>query len=135
MTITVTRQQRRALEKDNLRWPEKLREVPPDQWPLFPSGPAKPVRVLRSREFLVQVYTVTGGGLRLTANRSTLRGDGRWDDRIEWDELQRLKAEAGYGTCWALEVYPPDDEVVNVGNLRHLWLLPCAPAFAWRRQP
>jgi hypothetical protein len=30
-----------------------------------------------------------------------------------------------------VEVYPPDEAVVNVANIRHLWLLAEAPAYAW----
>jgi hypothetical protein len=33
---------------------------------------------------------------------------------------------------WAVEIYPADGDVVAVANMRHLWLLPEAPAFAWR---
>jgi hypothetical protein len=29
-------------------------------------------------------------------------------------------------------VYPPVDEIVNVANMRHLWLLDEAPPYAWR---
>lgn len=45
----------------------------------------------------------------------------------------RLKAECGRGDKWAVELYPPDEAVVNVANIRHLWLLPEPPAFGWNR--
>ena len=32
-----------------------------------------------------------------------------------------------------LEIYPPDDQVIDVANMRHLWLLDEAPAYAWRK--
>lgn len=135
--IGVSRQQRRAmnrrLQKDNRTWKAVLAEVPPEMWPEWQQRAHPPVRVLRSTDFLVQVYDHESA-IRLSICRTSLRGDGRWDDGITWDELQRIKAEAGYGDRWAIEVYPPDEDVVNVGNLRHLWLTD-APKFAWRRDP
>ena len=126
----TTRQQRKALEKENLRWPEKLvllrdATLPPHQDPKF-------FCAMRSRQFLVQLFSEPRGIIRLSASRSILRGDGLWEDGITWDELQRLKAEAGYGDRFAVEVYPADTDVVNVGNLRHLWILPEPLEFAWR---
>lgn len=126
--IIRTRQERKALERENLRWPEHLVPVGAGAHPS-----EKFTRVLRSRRFLVQEFVEPGGIVRLSINRTTLRGDGRWDDGITWDELQRLKAEAGYGDRFAVEVYPADGDVVNEGNLRHLWILPEPLAFAWRR--
>lgn len=123
----------RQLQRDNAGWPEALVEIPRDRWPAWPHGDRPPARVLRSRTFLVQVFLERDDVVRLSVSRASLRTDGRWDDGITWDELQRLKAEAGYGARWAVEVYPPDPEVVNVGNLRHLWLVD-EPAFAWRRR-
>lgn len=89
--------------------------------------------MLRSRGFLVQEFAEADGVIRLSINRTELRGDGRWTDGITWDELQRLKREAGHGDRVAVEVFPPDSDVVNVANVRHLWLLRGAPAFMWKR--
>lgn len=129
--IIVSRQQRKALERENLRWPEHLVEIPRASLPPHQDG--KFVRVMRSRQFLLQEFIEPDGITRLSVSRSTLRGDGRWEDGITWDELQRVKAEAGYGDRFAVEVYPADADVVNVGNLRHLWILPAPLAFAWSR--
>jgi hypothetical protein len=46
--------------------------------------------------------------------------------------LQRLKAECGYADRDAVEVYPRERDVVNVANLRHLWVMREPLAFAWR---
>lgn len=88
--------------------------------------------LFRSRQFLLQVFHDKNGGLRLSVNRTEY--DERkqsWREDISWDELQRLKAEAGFADRWAVEIYPAADAVVNVANMRHLWLLGEAPAFAW----
>jgi hypothetical protein len=78
------------------------------------------------------VFAPENGAIRLSVCRARMGKNGRWEDGITWDQLQRLKAECGYADSWAAEIFPPDAQVVNVGNLRHLWLLPEAPAFAWR---
>lgn len=125
--MSLARQQRKAAEKENREHPRRLTEVPRSQWPSEPEGL---VRVWRSRDFLVQAYIETNA-MRLSVCRTTRRG-GRWQDGITWDDLQRLKAEAGFGDAWAVELFPPDDATVNVANMRHLWLLKEPPDFGWR---
>lgn len=128
----ITREMRRQLERDNAKQPEALVQVAREAWPANyrPPGIAE---VWRSRGFLVQVYEPVHGAERLSVLRTTVdAAQERWKDGITWDELQRLKRECGRGARWAVEIYPEDAEVVNVGNLRHLWVLPEAPPFAWR---
>lgn len=43
---------------------------------------------------------------------------------LSWDELQEVKREAGFGDATAIEVYPPDDEIVDEVRMRHLWVMP-----------
>jgi hypothetical protein len=128
-----TRAQRKEIERENRRWPEQLQSIPKDEWPADPFEVAPRFAMHRSRRFLVQCFR-DNGFVRLTVNRTD------WDERakafrdgISWDDLQRLKAEAGYADAWAVEIYPPELEIVNVAPMRHLWLLPEAPAFCWLR--
>lgn len=125
---------RRHLRDENARWPAQLYVVEPAAWP--PSMPFGVERVLRSRTFLVQVYQphVPTGAIRLSVCRTELAADGaRWKDDITWEELQRLKGEAGFADREAVEVFPPDTSIVNVANMRHLWVLPAGErmAFSW----
>ena len=134
---TTNRELRRMLEAENAKWPRALREVPRDDWPpacqtMSASGRG-PHRVFRSRDFLVQVHDAPYAVGRLTISRTTL-GKDRWNDGISWDDLQRLKAEAGYSGMAAVEVFPPDCDVVNVANMRHLWILAEPPAYMWRQE-
>ena len=131
----VTRDMRRQLRRDNMKWPIELREIPQDDWPdSLRSAPLRehPKRVWRSRRFLVMLFQPTIERTRLSVCHTEHDGD-RWRDGIGWNDLQRLKREAGYGDVWAVEIYPDDREVVDVADMRHLWLLPEAPPFAWRR--
>lgn len=136
MTIQqqLNRAQRREankhLQAESARLPLSLQEVPSTQWP--ERRPAGLVRVWRSRSFMVQEYAEVAGAVRLSVNRASIGKGGHWEEDITWDELQRLKAECGYASRWAVEVYPDEAAVVNVANMRHLWLLSEAPPFAWK---
>lgn len=134
MSFITTRAQRRELERENARRPVALAPVPRSEWPaVFSTHPRAPVAVWRSRDFLVQQFEApTPAICRLSISRTSMKGD-RWADGITWDDLHRLKAEAGFGDAWAVELFPADGDVVNVANIRHLWLLPAAPEFAWTR--
>jgi len=132
MSIITTRAERRELERENARRPVALAPVPRSEWPAdLANRPGAPSAVWRSRDFLVQQFEAPAPALyRLSILRTSVHGD-RWADGITWDDLQRLKAEAGFADACAVELFPADTEVVNVANIRHLWILPAAPAFAW----
>lgn len=118
-------QMRRDFQNENRKRGSILVEV-------HKSG-TNPIRALASRFFFVQVYR-DNGFIRLSINRTELDNDGNWRAGITWDELMQCKGEAGYGDKWAVEVYPPVEAVVNVANMRHLFLLDEAPEFAWKKE-
>lgn len=136
MSIVTTRAQRRQLARESAKQPAALREVPRHEWPIE-QRTRGPQRVWRSRDFLVQEYAETDPVLvRLSVLRTTIDPKaGRWADGITWDVLQRLKREAGYGDADAVEVFPRDSDVVNVANMRHLWVMAGPLGFAWRNRP
>lgn len=105
----------------------------------LPAGarPAHLTAAWRNRHFLVQIFDDPNGYTRLSVNRTSLLAgrDASWVDGITWDELMAAKAAVGYGDAWCAEAYPPDADVVNVANLRHLFVLPTAPAWAWEKTP
>lgn len=124
---------KRYLRAENRKWSAELKEVPRESWPPMDRQSQQILtRVLRSKTFMVQVF-VEGAHVRLSVNRTEVNGKGQWVDGITWDELMRLKREAGYGDRWAVEVYPADGDTVNVANMRHLFVLSEAPAYAWKR--
>lgn len=109
-----------------------LARVPIDQWPLnaFVAGDP-PSEVWLSRTFLVQVYP--GAPERISVNRTARDSQaGRLVDGITWDELMECKRQIGRCDRWAVELYPADGLVVDVANMRHLWLLDEAPSWAWK---
>lgn len=130
--MTITRAMRRAFQAEQARQPERLRNVPHEEWPtVLQSLILPPHEVWRSRHFLVQIYREPSDFRRITVNRAALTDNGEWVAAITWDELQRLKDEIGLGEWWAVECYPPNSEVINVANIRHLWLLPDPPPYGW----
>lgn len=125
----------RQLEQKNRRYPIRLIRVPETEWPTVPEGVTPPSCVLRSREFLVLFYPETNGVTRLSIKRTNFNPEtGVWEDDISWDDLQLLKHEAGFGHLAAVEVFPPNSDVVNVASMRHLWILPAPPAFMWKAE-
>lgn len=106
-----------------------FKEIPQAQWPSFPPGLC---RVFKSDEFLVQEYKSESGQLRLSVNaiKRTVKG---WKDGITWEQLQHIKRMIGYANRCAIEVFPPDKDLVNVANMRHLWIVDM-PDFAWKNK-
>lgn len=121
-----------ALAVGRARASECLQPIFKADWPSTPLAESTCIGAWRSKEFLAVLYVERRSGhRRLSVNRTRLDSTGGWRDGITWDELMRVKREAGFGDAWCVEVYPPDDEIVNVANMRHLWLLDDAPPYAW----
>lgn len=122
---------RRGIQQVSSSYGLALQRVPDWAWlPQYVNNP-KPIEVWRSYKYLVQVYDEQARIVRLSICRAAIKPDGTWDDGLTWDELQRLKAECGRGDLDAVEVYPSGKDVVNVANMRHLWVFPTALPFKW----
>jgi len=135
--MAFTPEQAKWLKKQSKKYPANLVSIPLTEWPDYNEGESGPklINVLRNRSFLVQVFLEKNGTIRLSINRTKLNGDGEWSDQISWDELQRLKRQAGYTGCLAVEVYPRDSDLVNISNMRHLWIMPDDFELGWQRTP
>jgi len=136
----LNREQRRAAvayaRSEAARRPPTLTEIPRDRWPRdYRMSPEAPTKAYESRQFLAQLYDVGAREgrtcLRLSVCRVTLKEDGRWEEGLSWDELMQAKRECGFGDWYAVEVYPEDSEIVNVANMRHLWLLTTPLSIGW----
>lgn len=112
---------------------KSFREIPKDRWPKSDGKP--PEKVYINDEFLVQVIN-EWDYIRLTINRIDIdfrwQNSPIWKDKITWDELQEIKDNLGYEKEWLVEIYPPKDKIVNVANMRHLWLLKETPEYGWK---
>lgn len=108
-------------------------EVPKEKWP-FLEEDNLPVKVYKSRQFLVQIREEKGH-FRICVCKLKRNSSGdRWEDGITWDELQEIKNKVGFSDKWCLECYPPSDKVINVANMRHLFVIDKAPEFGWNKK-
>lgn len=123
---------RRDYQKRIRTFSKHLTPIPKNEWPNITAS-IVPDECWRSQEYLVQIFRPVGQPVRLSIVSVVLSADGSWQDGITWDQLQKIKSDVGFGDSWAVEVFPPNDEVVNVANIRHLWVIP-APEFAWRNK-
>lgn len=98
----------------------KLVYITKDKWPYIPG---ELIELWKSRDFVVQIYAQAGGE-RISISRTVEKRPGVWEDGISWDEIQGLKEQCGRGDKLAIEIYPADKNVVNVANMRHIWVLP-----------
>jgi len=130
--MELTRQQRKTLRRGNAQWPAHMIPVDKSEWPAWAKEGGSRIAVYRSFKFLAQVFSENDGIIRISVNRAEFVADG-WGENISWDELQQVKREVGYGDRFAVEVYPADKDIVNVANMRHLWVLQCPLSFGWTK--
>ena len=97
----------------------QFKSIPESEWPEG-NRPDNLVKVLLNQNFMVQQYREKNS-IRLSICRVKAK-HGKWIDKITWDELQHIKRMIGFGNKYAIEVYPPDENIVNVANMRHLWI-------------
>ena len=126
---TLNREQRRALEKAKRQliatYPEQLTRVAEDDPNMPYTSHAQDLDcVWRNKKYTVMVWNVPAGK-KLTISRNTWDSHTRrYHDGITWDEIMEIKRACGFGEQNAIEFFPPDSEVVNIANVRHIWILP-----------
>jgi hypothetical protein len=131
LSLNERRKLLRRLAIDNAGYPEHLVPLPREQWPY--SGD-RILEAWRSRRFVLTVYAEADGVERLSIVRAMFdEHTGEWLENIDWTDLQSLKAQCGRGDKFAVEIFPADADLVNVANMRHLWVLPEPPSYGWRR--
>ncbi len=52
-----------------------------------------------------------------------------------WSDLQRIKNAIAGPECTAVEVFPPESELVDSANMAHLWVYPPGWVMPFRLQP
>lgn len=125
----LNRAQRRALEKAKRflinSYPEELTRVAEDDPNMPYTSHAQDLdSVWRNKKYTVMVWNVPAGK-KITISRNTWDSHScRYKDGITWDEIMEIKRGVGFGDQNAIEFYPPDDEIINIANVRHIWILP-----------
>ncbi|MDE2103845.1 MAG: hypothetical protein KGL39_41795 [Patescibacteria group bacterium] len=98
--------------------------------PCYETKDAKRISAFRNRHFLAQVF-LEKGAIRISVNRTDVKKDFNWKEDISWEQLQSIKDSIGYPEKTAIEIYPPKNRVVNIANMRHLWILEDAELPVW----
>lgn len=136
MSIFMNRSQRRSakkhLELESTKYPAHLVQIQASEFNSAP--PPKLISVWRSRDYLVQLFAEPSPCVaRMTVCRASIDSKGGWQQDIPWEDMQRLKHECGYGELDAVEVFPRNADIVNVANMRHVFVLERPLSFAWRK--
>jgi len=118
------------MKKENRKYSKQFVEIPPENWSQPP--PDNLIKLFRNNAFLVQVFA-DESGIRITVNRTMIDNQGGWLQGISWEDLQRIKSTIGYGDVMAVEIYPADENVINMANMRHLWVLKDGLNVGWSR--
>lgn len=122
-----------------------LEKVPPYQMPQ--SHYASDLAYTdRRRGWVVQVWkneagckgTPWEGAMRVSVKHTAARNLAQFEDPksslpITWDDLQAIK-DHFWPECIAIEVYPPKSAIVNVADMRWLWVLPAGAMLPFNLQ-
>jgi len=104
----------RQLIKDNKRFEDWFVEIP---------VVSHSHKAYRSNKYLVQVFEEPNEMIRLSISKTAIDVNSRrWIQGISWDTLQWIKQQIGYGDFDAVEVFPKNNDIVDVANIRHLWV-------------
>lgn len=120
----------KLLRAENLKHTDEFVSVPPDHWPK--TNGQLVLDVKRNARFLVQIIQFSKGIIRLSICRTMIDRNGAWLDGITWEELQSIKDAVGFADRDAVEVFPRSCDIVNVANMRHLWVMDKELPCVWR---
>ena len=127
----------RHIQKHHLPYPQKLTPIVREEFPQagkFGILAQILIDCWVNRYFMVQHLAHSNSEypdmVHLAINRIKRNQHG-WLENISWDDLNSIKQELGYGDWWGIEIYPEDAKLVNVANLRHLWILPKRLNIGW----
>ncbi|EHK57726.1 hypothetical protein MAXJ12_08384 [Mesorhizobium alhagi CCNWXJ12-2] len=132
--MRYSRQERRQILKDEQRarstgkWgPWEVVPVTPDM--MGGRGWTREItRAHRNGVFCVLERQLPSGVVHLAVTSAS-------QQRPTWWEMQRIKNELGSETATAVEVYPPQSEVVDGADMFHIWLLPKPLSFSLYWKP
>lgn len=121
LTPSDRRKFMRKYDQERARWPLEMKaeQVPEDM-------AATVLGAWRSRSYAATAWVQTNPLVlcRLSVNRTAIdEKTGSWLNGISWDALFRIKNECGFRDFDAVEVFPAYDRLVNVANMRHLFIM------------
>lgn len=131
------KQVNREMIREAAKFPDHMQEIPYDEWPEHIKnygGELKPIGAWRSKKFFAQIVEEPNGAIRISINRARFNDKYDYDDGITWDELFAIKNQIGFADKDCIEIYPAAHDLVNVANIRHLFVLDTPHPYNWRAQ-
>jgi hypothetical protein len=119
------------MAKANSLRPDVLTLIPRNECPVHDDE--RFLVAFLSNRFMALVFNEGNGVLRVSVNRTTVNEQAEWQDSLSWDELMEVKRQIGHADSYAVEVLPPDKDIVNVANMRHFWIMP-VPVVGWTKE-
>jgi len=132
------KQVNREMARENAKYGRELVKIEYADWPENVKnydGPLKPIAAWRNARFFVQVCEEPNGAVRISVNRTQIDETYNMVAGITWDELYIIKNEIGYADKDCIEIYPAESTLVNVANIRHLFVLNEPHPFNWKNKP
>lgn len=129
--LTVGRNERRMI----LRAEEQARKS--GRWPAWEALPIRPgmipgngwtqqvTKAHRNQVFCVLERPLANGVVHFAVTSMS-------QARPSWWEMQRIKNELAGESATAVEVYPPQSEVVDEADMFHFWVMPDGLPFSLR---
>ena len=130
----LNREQRRALEKVKRQliasYPDTL-EIVRENDPNIPysSHPQDIEHIYRSKKYTVILWKQGIDPTLLMGQKISISRN-EWDSKsrryvgdIVFDEIMEIKREMGLGEEKCIEFYPKDSELVDLANMRHIWVI------------
>jgi hypothetical protein len=131
------KQVNRFLARESQKFSEEMQMIPYEEWPSIHKSTelkCKPLALWRSKKFMAQVVEEPNGSIRISINRTSINSKYEFIDGISWDDLQNIKNQIGFQDFDCIELYPAREDVVNVANIRHLFVLPESSIYNWSTQ-
>lgn len=126
------KQVNRYIARESQKFSEEMQQIPCEQWTsIHKSTKCKTLALWRSKKFMAQVVQEPNGSIRISINRTSINSKYQFIDGISWDDLQNIKNQIGFQDHDCIELYPAQEDVVNVANIRHLFVLPETSFYNW----
>lgn len=90
---------------------------------LSPGSDFRPDIVYKNNRYIVQCFT-NRTILGMHATKLMIRKSNS-EKVVEWHDLQRIKSELFGDTATAIQVFPPENELIDDFNIYWLWVLEC----------
>lgn len=119
-------------EKSLSQYSDNLELIAIEDYKTKINTPNNLIKAYVSKKYFVQLYQEKNKPLRISIIKNKVNADLKWEDGLTWDEIQNIKNEIGFENNDCVEIYPAQQNVVNVANMRHIWVMNDPLPFSWK---